>query len=179
MFWNKSNKINVFKEITTTRSYEVPRRGYSSAVAREVLDVSQRCLDYWAERGVVRASIQEGHGKGSERKYSFDDLVKLALVKKLRDAGLSLQKIRKGLEIMRKRWPKEDPLLQEMLATDGCTFFRLKGDQVEDLLAGGQLLLSIVAVGRIRQDVRANALKFPGIGDSARGRPARAVAAAG
>ena len=125
--------------------------------------ISQRCLDYWAERDVVSPSIQAARGKGSERRYSFDDLVKLALVKRLRDAGLSLQKIRKGLKVMRKRWPKKDALLNELLATDGTDFFRIKGDQVEDILAGGQLLLSIFAVGRIRQDVRETTLRFPEI----------------
>lgn len=117
-------------------------------------------------------SVQEAAGKGSERRYGFDDLVKLALVKRLREAGLSLQKIRKGLDVMRKRWPKEDPLLDEMLATDGASFVRIKGDQVEDILAGGQLLLSIVAVGRIRQDVRQTVLRLSELDVPSRGRPA-------
>ena len=42
---------------------------------------------------------------------------------------------------MRKRWPKNDPLLDEMLATDGSRFFRIKGHQVEDVLAGGYYLI--------------------------------------
>ena len=157
----------------------MPASGHSAAAAREIVGVSQRCLDYWAERGIVTPSIRAAAGKGSERRYSFDDLVKLALVKRLRAAGLSLQKIRKGLEVMRKRWPKKDPLLDEMLATDGSTFFRVKGNQVEDILANGQLLLSVVAVGRIRQDVRESVLSISEVGVPTRGRPARSVAARG
>lgn len=153
--------------------------GYSAATAREIVGISQRCLDYWAERGIVRPSVQEATGKGSERRYGFDDLVKLALVKRLRAAGLSLQKIRKGLEVMRKRWPKKDPLLDEMLATDGSTFCRIKGDQVEDILAGGQLLLSVVAVGRIRQDVRKTVLQLSEVEVPGRGRPATSAAGKG
>lgn len=151
--------------------------GYSAAAAREIVGVSQRRLDYWAERGIVTPSVQQATGKGSERRYGFDDLVKLALVKRLRNAGLSLQKIREGLEVMRKRWPKKDPLLDEMLATDGSTFFRIKGDQVEDILANGQLLLSVVAVGRIRQDVRESVLCISEVGVPVRGRPVRPKAA--
>ena len=150
--------------------------GYSAAAAREIVGISQRCLDYWAERGIVTPSVQQATGKGSERRYGFDDLVKLALVKRLREAGLSLQKIRKGLDVMRKRWPKEDPLLDEMLATDGSSFFRTKGDRVEDILAGGQLLLSVVAVGRIRQDVRETVLQLSEVEVPARGRPAKSAA---
>ena len=146
--------------------------GFSSASTRKIIGLSQRRLDYWADRGIVTPSIQRATGKGSERKYSFDDLVKLAVVKKLREAGLSLQKIRKGLEVMRKRWPKTDPLLDEMLATDGSSFFRIKEDKVEDMLAGGQLLLSIVAVGRIRQDIRNTVLRLSEMEVPTRGRPA-------
>ncbi len=152
---------------------------YSAAAAREIVGISQRCLDYWAERGIVTPSVQEATGKGSERRYGFDDLVKLALVKRLREVGLSLQKIRKGLDVMRKRWPKEDPLLDEMLATDGSSFFRTKGDRVEDILAGGQLLLSVVAVGRIRQDVRETVLQLSEVEVPSRGRPATSAAREG
>ncbi|OHB69815.1 MAG: hypothetical protein A2V70_14775 [Planctomycetes bacterium RBG_13_63_9] len=73
---------------------------------------------------------------------------------------------------MRQRWPKKDPLLDEMLATDGVSFFRIKGDQVEDILAGGRLLLSVVAVGRIRQNVRASVLELSKVAAPGRGRPA-------
>jgi len=151
----------------------LPALGYSAAAARRVVGVSQRCLDYWAERGIVTPSIQPADGKGSERRYAFDDLVKLALVKKLRVAGLSLQKIRKGLERLRKRWPKNDPLLDEMLATDGVSFFRIRGDQVEDVLASGQLLLSLVAVGKIRQNIRTNVVEISSLQVPSRGRPSR------
>lgn len=160
----------------TTRLYNMT---YSAAAARKVVGVSQRCLDYWAECGVVTPSATEAQGKGSERKYAFGDLVKLAVVKRLRDAGLSLQKIRKGLGVMRRRWPKSDPLLDEMVATDGSSFFRLKGSQVEDMLNGGQLLLSIVAVGRIRQDVRQGVLQLSEAGVATRGRPCKRAIAAG
>jgi len=156
----------------------MPALGYSAAATRKIVGVSQRCLDYWAERGIVTPSVQEGIGKGSERRYAFDDLVKLALVKKLRETGLSLQKIRKGLGVMRKRWPAKDPLLDEMLATDGSKFLRIRGDQLEDTLADGQLLLSIVAVGRIRRDVRETVLQLSELGVRSRGRPTSSAARA-
>jgi len=141
---------------------------YSAAAARKIVGVSQRCLDYWDQLGVVCPSTP-AEGKGSERKYSFDDLLKLTLVKRLRDAGLSLQRIRKGLEKLRKRWPAKDPLVDEVLVTDGKSFLRrIKNDQLEDVLAGGQLVFSVVAVGKLRAELRTSILLFP---DSA---PARA-----
>ena len=109
------------------------RSRFSAASARKIVGISQRCLDYWDDRGIVSPSITEATGKGSVRVYSFDDLLKLTLVKRLRAAGLSLQRIRKGLDVMRKRWPKTDPLLNEIIVTDGATLFRrIDKDQIEE-----------------------------------------------
>lgn len=134
--------------------------GFPASVAREVVGVSQRQLDYWDQCDLVPPTIQVASGKGSERRYSFDDLLRLAVVKKLRDAGLSLQKVREGLKVLRKRWPKKDPLLDELIATDGARFFRISGSRMEDVLTGGQLLLSFVAIGRIRQELSSEVLRL-------------------
>ena len=158
---NKNNKVVL-----------IPTSTYSAALAREIVGISQRCLDYWDQRGIVRPSITEASGKGSERAYSFDDLLKLSLVKRLREAGLSLQRIRKGLEAIRKRWPKDDPLLDEILITDGATLFRLfQTDQLVDVLANGQLVFSVVAVGRVRDELGEKLLRLEGKYVVARGRP--------
>ena len=138
----------------------MPSPSFAAAAARRIVGVSQRCLDYWDERGIVKPSFSQASGKGSERRYAFDDLLKLTLVKKLRSAGLSLQRIRKGLDVLRERSPKEDPLLDEVLVADGANFYCIKDDQVEDVLAGGQLVFSVVAVGRIRQELHESVVKF-------------------
>lgn len=151
---------------------------YSAAQARKIVGISQRCLDYWDEREIVCPSRVKASGKGSERKYSFDDLLKLTLVKKLRDSGLSLQRIRKGLEKMRKRWPKKDPLLDELLATDGKKFFRIREDKVMDVV-NGQMLMSFVAVGRIREELERKVIRFGSSDELGRGRPKHNKAAGG
>ena len=69
------------------------KAGYSPADAKEIVGVSQRCLEYWDERGLVRPSIRKAKGKGTERRYSYEDLVALSVLKRLRDTGLSLQKV--------------------------------------------------------------------------------------
>ena len=136
--------------------------GYSSAAARSIVGISQRRLDYWAELEVVCPSIQQAAGKGTERKYSFDDLLALALVKKLREAGLSLQKIRDGLGRLRKQRASGDPLREEILVTDGKKLFRqVKSGELEDILAGGQLVFSVVAIGKIRVQLNAAMARLP------------------
>jgi DNA-binding transcriptional MerR regulator len=143
---------------------------FSAAAAKKIVEVSQRCLDYWDERGVVRPSVRLAKGKGTERLYSFDDLLRLAVVKKLRAAGLSMQRVRKGLEKLRKRWPHKDPLLDEHLVTDGVSFFRVSGSLVEDVLADGQLVFGIIAVGRMRADLKERVIELRREGLPARGK---------
>jgi DNA-binding transcriptional MerR regulator len=127
-------------------------RAYNAAEVRRITDVTQRCLDYWEDRGIISPSIQKARGKGTERRYSFDDLVRITVVNRLRATGLSLQKIRAGLAKLRKRTADEDVLLHEVLESDGKTLFRrVSADKLEDALANGQLVLSIIRVGRIRQ----------------------------
>jgi DNA-binding transcriptional MerR regulator len=135
---------------------------YSAAAARRIIGISQRCLDYWDERGIVSPSAKAAQGKGSERRYSYDDLLKLSVVKKLRGAGLSLQRIQKGLAKLRKNAADRDPLLTEVLVTDGKSLHRMTSNPsaVEDILADGQLVFSVVAIGQIDQALRKSVVRL-------------------
>jgi DNA-binding transcriptional MerR regulator len=136
---------------------------YSAAAARKIVGITQRCLDYWDQRGIVSPSVKRAMGKGSERRYSYQDLVRLSVVKRLRANGLSLQKIQQGLRRLR-RTAAADPLLDEVLVTDGHSFQRLTKNRAvaEDVLANGQLVFSVVAVGRIDQELREQIVRLEG-----------------
>ena len=85
----------------------------------------------------------------------------MVVVRKFRQTGLSLQKIQKGLAKLRKKWPDQDHLLNEVLVTDGKTIFqRTDKNQVLDILAGGQMVLSIVQVGLVHQELSTTILKL-------------------
>jgi DNA-binding transcriptional MerR regulator len=134
---------------------------YSSAQARKIAGVSQRCLDYWDEKGIVRPSAKAASGKGTVRRYAFEDLLKLAVVKRLRTTGLSLQRIRKGLTQLKKRLEVNDVLADQLLVTDGRKLYRIcKNREIEDVLANGQLVLSIVAVGQLHDEIKTRTLPF-------------------
>jgi DNA-binding transcriptional MerR regulator len=126
--------------------------GYSPADAKGIVDVSQRCLEYWDERGLVRPSIRRAKGKGTERRYSYRDLVALSVVKRLRDTGLSLQKVRKGLARIQTR--KNKSPLTEVLITDGRDFFWKRGTSFIDILAGRQMVFSVIAIGHVHDELR-------------------------
>lgn len=135
--------------------------GFPAEAARRIVGITQRCLDYWDERDVVRPSIRRGAGKGSVRAYSFRDLVRLSVVKELRDGGVSLQKVRRVLQEFRRRYGSEDPLGGVRLVTDGRRVYLATDDPkaLEEVLGKGQLVFA-VAVGDIETVVKTKALRL-------------------
>ena len=129
--------------------------GYAAGVAWRVADVSQRCLEYWHLRGIVVPSIERGgRGPGHRRLYSFQDLVRLSVVRRLREAGLSLNRIRQGVEALRAQGSK-DPLLCEVLLSSGKAMFRrVDENTLEDVLAKGQMVFSVIAIAQVEADTR-------------------------
>jgi DNA-binding transcriptional MerR regulator len=123
--------------------------------------VSSRQVEYWATTGVVRPSISAA-GKGTRRGYSFKDLVALRVAKRLKDEGISLQKIRKALDYLRRNFPeKETPLAEFRFLTDGETIFVMDRDpeKILDALKKGQIVFS-VALGEIIEGLRGELKKF-------------------
>src|SRR5205807_7338368 len=80
-----------------------------------------------------------------------------SVVRRLRDQGLSLQKVRKGLARVQKQ--KKKPL-SEVLVTDGKDFFWKRGKTYIDLLAGGQMVFSVIAIGQVHEELQ-KLIKLP------------------
>jgi len=123
---------------------------FGKKVVLALTGVSARQVEHWATTDVVRPSIPAA-GKGTRRGYSFKDLVALRVAKRLKDEGISLQKIRKALAYMRKNFPeKKEPLAELRFLTDGETIFVLDRDpqKILDTLRGGQFVFSL-ALGEI------------------------------
>lgn len=129
---------------------------FSSADARQIAGITQRQLDYWDQVGLVRPSIRRARGKGVERQFSYTDLVKLKVVQELRKAGISLQKIQRAIRVLKERNCDSDPLLDEMLITDGVKLNRVTSDPgaLEDMLSQGQLSFSVVFLGRVETEMQ-------------------------
>lgn len=62
--------------------------------AAKIVGVPYRTLDHWARTSVIGPSVAEAQGTGTERRYSFADLVALCVARDLRKAGISLQTLR-------------------------------------------------------------------------------------
>ena len=134
--------------------------GYRGPTACSAAGITYRQLDYWARTGLVEPSVREASGSGTQRLYSFRDILVLKIVKKLLDAGISLQNIRTAISTLRDRGVAD--LAQITLMSDGTTVYECTStDEVVDLLQGGQAVFAI-AVGRHVRDVEGTLAALPG-----------------
>jgi DNA-binding transcriptional MerR regulator len=124
--------------------------GYRGPAACQIAGITYRQLDYWARTGLVAPSIRGAHGSGSQRLYSFQDLLVLKVVKRLLDAGVSLQNIRVAVQYLRRRGVKD--LANVTLFSDGTTVYECTSpEEVVDLLQGGQGVFGIAVSGAVRE----------------------------
>jgi len=77
--------------------------GYRGPTACSAAGITYRQLDYWARTGLVEPSVRPAHGSGTQRLYSFRDILLLKVVKRLLDTGVSLQNIRTAVTYLRER----------------------------------------------------------------------------
>jgi DNA-binding transcriptional MerR regulator len=127
--------------------------GYRAPQVCSLVGITYRQLDYWARTGLIKPSIQAAQGSGTQRRYSFIDIVQLKVVKKLLDAGMSLKKIRSAMEILREQLASNNPLNDVTLLSDGTSIFAAhSADEVVDVFQKGQGVFGI-AVGPVQQEL--------------------------
>ncbi|MCX4750773.1 MerR family transcriptional regulator [Kitasatospora sp. NBC_01287] len=126
---------------------------YRGPTACAAAGITYRQLDYWARTGLLEPSVRTAHPAGAQRLYSFRDLLILKIVKRLLDAGVSLQNIRVAVTHLQSA---ELPDLAGLtLMSDGATVYECTSpQQVLDLLKGGQGVFGI-AVGAVAQELEA------------------------
>ncbi|MFP3913676.1 MAG: MerR family transcriptional regulator [Actinomycetota bacterium] len=127
--------------------------GWRAPQVCNLVGITYRQLDYWARTGLLEPSLQQATGSGSQRLYSFTDVVQLKVIKQLLDAGMSLKKIRSAVEILREQLASDQPLTDVTLLSDGHTIYAATSpDQVMDVLRRGQGVFGI-AVGPVQDEI--------------------------
>lgn len=95
------------------------RDSFSTGEAVRITGVSFRNIDYWARTRFIVPSIAEAQGTGTERRYSFTDLLALRVARELREAGVSTQSLRRVVEFLRTRKGLARPLAECRLIATG------------------------------------------------------------
>ncbi|MDO5627300.1 MAG: MerR family transcriptional regulator [Mobilicoccus sp.] len=134
-------------------------QGFRGPIACRAAGITYRQLDYWARTGLVEPSLRSAGGSGTQRLYSFRDVLVLKVVKRLLETGVTLQQIRLAVTTLRERGV--DDLAQITLMSDGATVYECtSNDEVIDLLQGGQGVFGI-AVGRVWREVEGELAHLP------------------
>ena len=130
------------------------KKFYSSSQVCNIVGLSYRQLDYYDRTDIVKPSINNAVGYGSRRMYSFGDLLKLKVIKKLLEAGVSLQKIRKAKRYLEENTGEENAFLDVTLISDGDSVYACNSDKdIVDTLKSGQGVFGI-ALGKVYEDLR-------------------------
>jgi DNA-binding transcriptional MerR regulator len=133
--------------------------GFRGPVACSAAGITYRQLDYWARTGLVVPEVRGATGSGTQRLYSFRDILILKVIKRLIDAGISLQQIRTAIEHLRLRGVSD--LTQVTLMSDGVSVYECTtDDEVIDLVHGGQGVFGI-ALGRVWQSIEGTLSELP------------------
>ena len=133
------------------------KKSFSTREAAQVSGVSHRTVDYWAKTKLIVPSIADANGTGTDRLYSFDDLVALRVVRELRLAGISTQALREVVKKLREKgWPKALSQLRLVgIGSQVCVVRFVRGcKQLEDALTGQELFAFMVDFEHAVQDVQ-------------------------
>jgi len=133
--------------------------GYRGPTVCRLVNISYRQLDYWARTELVTPSVRAAEGSGSQRLYSFTDLVELRIIKRLLDAGVSLQRIREAIGYLRTATP--GGLTDVTLMSDGQEIYAChSNDEIVNVVRKGQGVFGI-AVGAVWDATRGDVAHLP------------------
>ncbi len=141
----------------------VIKKIYSSTEVCNIIGFTYKQLDYYDRTNFIKPSVNGAGGYGSRRMYSFNDLMKLKVIKKLMEAGISLQKLRRTkryLDEYDNNSSNNDSLLKLTLISDGNTVYACNSDsEIIDTLKSGQGVFGI-ALGRVYSDLSGDIEKY-------------------
>jgi DNA-binding transcriptional MerR regulator len=125
-------------------------QGYRVPDVCRIVGITYRQLDYWARTDLVTPSVRDAQGSGTQRLYSFQDLVSLKVIKNLLDTGISLQRVRKAVEYLQEM---DRPTHGVTLMSDGKGVYEAHSPEaVVDLLNKGQGVFAI-ALDKVWDDL--------------------------
>ncbi|MFP6629361.1 MAG: MerR family transcriptional regulator [Myxococcota bacterium] len=125
----------------------------------EILGISRRQLQYWAQTDLVTPSDKT---PGGHRRYCFADLVALKATKRLIDAGISVQRVRKSIQALRKTLPDiERPLSELVLVATGDVVLAFREGAAFEAISGQEWVFEVAEFEREVSDWRGTGLAQP------------------
>lgn len=128
-------------------------QGFSGTRAATIVGITYRQLDYWARTDLIRPSLTDAAGSGSRRRYSYQDLLELRVIKTLLDAGIKLESVREVFRYLREH--VTDDIASAHLVINGSSVVLCEGGELIDVLARGQGVLNVLSLAGVKDDIDA------------------------
>jgi DNA-binding transcriptional MerR regulator len=138
----------------------------------QILGISRRQLRYWSQTDLI---VPGSHTPGGHARYTFEDLVALKAAKRLIDAGVSVQRIRKSIRALRKILPTvQRPLSELILVATGDVALAFRDGTAFDAISGQEWIFEVALFQREVEDWKRSAETPAAPGSPAKMRSARA-----
>jgi DNA-binding transcriptional MerR regulator len=132
----------------------------------EILKISRRQLQYWAQTDLIGPSAKTPGGHG---RYTFEDLVALKAAKRLIDAGVSVQRIRKSIRALRRLLPTvRRPLAELVLVATGDVLLAFRNGTAFDAISGQEWVFEVAQFQREIQEWKRSVESIETAGSKAR-----------
>lgn len=120
----------------------------------EIVGITYRQLDYWARTDLVRPSITDAKGSGSRRRYGYQDLLELKVIKTLLDAGIRLEMVREAFSFLRDQLG-EDIASANLVINGSNSVVAHSGQELIDILQNGQGVLNVLPLAGVKEQIDA------------------------
>lgn len=144
---------------------ETHDEGFSGTRAAAIVGITYRQLDYWARTDLIRPSLSDASGSGSRRRYSYQDLLELRVIKTLLDAGIKLESVREVFRYLRDHVSGD--IASAHLVISGSSVVLCEGDRLIDVLSQGQGVLNVLSLAGVKDDIDAQLVPLADVGDHA------------
>ncbi|MGD1011918.1 MAG: MerR family transcriptional regulator [Acidimicrobiales bacterium] len=128
--------------------------GFRGPQVCNIVGITYRQLDYWDRTGLSRPSLAPARGSGTQRLYSYRDLLELKVIKQLLDGGVNLRQARRAIECLRDS-VGEDLATANLVMVAGGSVLVQTGEQIIDLLRGAQGVFNVVPLAGVVGEVDA------------------------
>lgn len=138
------------------------QQAFTAEQTCRLTDCTPHQLRYWDKMALVKPSIQQTGGRpGVRRLYSFRDLVALRVVHSLIVNGMSVQRVRRAWNYLRRHGDMETHMSQVKLVAEGKSLYEIGSENglVLDALREGQLAF-FGGLNEITQQVEEDVSRF-------------------
>ncbi len=133
--------------------------GFRGPQVCKIVGITYRQLDHWDRTGLLQPSLASARGSGTQRLYSYRDVVVLRIIKQLLDSGVTLQRARKAIDFFRESVSGDLASANLVLGASDSVLAR-DGNELLDLVRGGQGVFNVVPLSSVMTDVDAGILEF-------------------